>query len=117
MTMESDLTTLLKAQAAHVFPDFAPAGTAAPWITYQGIGGRALRWLDNTPADKRHTLMQINVWAATRAAALALMRQVEDALCASPAFVVRPTGEPTSTAEEDIPLYGCQQDFDIWSAR
>lgn len=119
MSMESDLTALLKTLTPRVFPDFAPAGTVAPYITYQHIGGRPLRWLDGSAADKRHTLLQINVWTATRAASLLLIRQVEEAMCASAAFTARPAAEPTSEAEEGAmpPLYGSMQDFDIYSLR
>lgn len=111
--------TLLKAQCPSVFADFAKAGTAAPWVTYQHIGGQALRYVENTPAAQRHTLTQITVWHTSRSAALALIRQIEEALCASSAFTARPAGEPTSDAEPDLvpALYGSMQDFDIWSAR
>jgi len=121
MTMEADLTALLKALCPRVFPDFAPAGTPAPYITYQGIGGRPLRWLDGTAADKRQTLMQVNVWTASRLEALALIRQVEAAICdvGTAPFMGQPESEPISNAEEDLtpPLYGCLQDFRIISTR
>ena len=117
MTVESDLAALLQALCPRVSPDFAPAGTARPFITYQAIAGQALRFADNTAADKRHTLMQINVWAASRAAALLLVRQVEDAMCSATAFTARPAAEPSSDSDSDLSLYGCLQDFDIWSAR
>lgn len=117
--MEASLTALLKTLVPSVFTDFAPAGTAAPWVTYQGIGGQALRYQDNSAAGIRHTMVQINVWAGSRAAALLLIRQVEEALCAASAFTARPASEPISTAENDMtpPLYGCMQDFDIWAPR
>ena len=118
MTMEADLAAVLKTCCPQTFPDFAPAGTTAPWVTYQGIGGRSLRWLNGEPSDKRHTLVQINVWHTSRLGALALIRQIEAALCDGAApFAARPEAEPTSEAEEDIPLYGCQQDFSIYSLR
>jgi hypothetical protein len=121
MTMESDLTALLKTICPRVFPDFAPAGTAAPYITYQGIGGRPLRWLDGSAADKRQTLMQVNVWSTSRLDALALIRQVEAAICnlTTAPFMGQPESEPISEAEEGItpPMYGCLQDFRIISTR
>lgn len=117
--MESDLTALLKTACANTFPDMAPAGTVVPWVTYQAIGGQPLRWLDNTPADKRHTLLQINVWTSSRSATLALVRQIEELLCAATVFTAMPASEPISTAESDLvpPLYGSMQDFDIWAPR
>lgn len=117
MSMESDLFTLLKAVCPRVFPDIAPAGTALPYVTWQGIGGKALRFVDNTPADKRNSLMQINVWSATRLEANALIRQIEDALCASAVLTAVPEGEPLATYEEDTALYGNIQRFSIYSSR
>ena len=117
MSMETDLVTLLKTICIRTHPDIAPANTATPYITWQGIGGESLRNLDNSAADKRNTLMQVNVWSKTRLEALTLIRQIEDAICASAAFVGKPQGEPMSTYEPDTLLYGCMQRFDIWAAR
>ena len=117
MTMESDLSALLKTKCPRVFPDVAPSGTALPYVTWQGIGGESLGFLDNTAGDKRNTLMQVNAWASTRLQALQLIREIEDAMRASGAFVCRPTGEPLSTYEPDVPVYGCLQRFEILSTR
>jgi len=119
MTMEADLAATLKTLCPRVFPDFAPSETPRPYVTFQAIGGRPLRWLDGTAADKRHTLMQINVWAGSRLDALALIRQVEAAICSldTMPFMARPDSEPISEAEEDLQLYGCMQDFSIISTR
>lgn len=117
MSMESDLSTLLKTVCPRVFPDIAPAGTVRPYATWQGIGGKSLRYLDNTAADKRNTLMQINIWSVSRLEAYALIRQIEDALCASAAFVVTPEGEPMATYEVDTLLYGTLQRFSIYANR
>lgn len=117
--MEALLTTVLQAQCPRVYPDFAPAGAELPHVTYQGIGGEALRWLNNTAADKRKTSVQISVWSTTRAGTLALIRAIEDALCAATTFTARPQAEPTSLVDQDLtdPLYGSAQDFTIWAAR
>lgn len=119
MTMEADLTALLKTVSARVFPDFAPSGTAVPWVTYQHIGGQPFRYTDGSAANIRHTTLQINVWAGSRQAALALMRQIEDAICnpAATPFVAQPMAEPMSLVDDDGPLYGCTQDFSIFSGR
>lgn len=113
MTMESDLTALLKTICPRVFPDIAPAGTVTPYVTWQGIGGASLRMLDGTAGDKRNTYMQISVWAKTRAESLALIRSAESSICA--AMIAQPEGEPVSTYEFDTLLYGCIQRFSIWS--
>lgn len=115
--MEADLNTLLKAICPRVFPDVAPSGTALPYVTWQGLGGESLSFLDNTTGDKRNTLMQIGVYSSTRLQALQLVRQIEDAMRASAAFVCKPTGEPLSTYELDTLIYGALQRFEIWSAR
>lgn len=117
MSMESDLHTLLKTVCPRTFPDVAPSGTAAPFIAWQGLGGESLRFVDNTAPDKRNTYMQVSAYSTTRAEALALIRAAEAALCASPAFVCKPRGEPISTYEEDTKLYGAIQRHSIWAAR
>ena len=117
MSMESDLVTLLKTVCTRTFPDVAPELTAKPYVTWQGIGGESLRFVENTAADKRNTLMQINVWSATRQEALTMIRQIEDAICASALFTGTPQGEPLSTFEPDTDSYGCIQRYEIWSTR
>ena len=117
MTMESDLVTLLKAICPRVYPDVAPAGTVTPFMTWQGLGGESLRFVDNTAPDKRNTYLQVSVYSTTRLEALALIRAAEVALCASGAFTVNPQGEPISTYEDDTRLYGAIQRFSIWATR
>lgn len=117
MTVESDLVTVLRTQCGQVFPDRAPAGTALPWVTYQGIGGVATRHADNTPQGLRNTVMQINVWTGSRLATQALVRQIEEALCAATQFTATPQAEPVSDSDEALDYYGAHQDFDIWSPR
>ena len=117
MSMESDLVTLLKTICVRTFPDVAPAATAMPYVTWQGIGGESMRFVENSAADRRNTVMQINVWSATRMQSLAMIRQIEDALCASSAFAATPQGEPLSTYEPDTASYGCIQRFEIWAGR
>lgn len=118
--MESDLVALLQAQCPRVYADVAPISTARPYVTYQAIGGRPLRWLNGTPSDRRHTIVQVNVWADSRAGALELVRQIETALCDGAApFIARPEGEPVSDVADDIvpARYGSIQDFSIYSLR
>lgn len=117
MSMESDLVTLLKAICTRAFPDVAPEATALPYITWQGIGGESMRFVEGAAADKRNTVMQVNVWSATRLQALAMIRQIEDALCVSAAFTATPQGEPLSTYEPETASYGCIQRFEIWAGR
>ena len=115
--MESDLNTLLKTICARVYPDVAPVGTVTPYVTWQAIGGYAVRFLDGSAPDKRNTLMQINVWSKTRIEAINLIRQIEDAVCASSLWQAVPQGEAISTFESDTQLYGSIQTIDIWASR
>lgn len=117
MTMESDLTTALKTVCTRVYPDVAPSGAVLPYITYQHIGGTALRYVANNPASIRHSRLQINAWSATRSEALTLIRAIEEALCAASAFTARPESEPIGDMDEDSDRRTCIQDFEIWSPR
>lgn len=117
MSVEADLTTLLKTLCPRVFPVVAPAGTALPYVTYSAIGGQSLRFIEGTAADKRNTIMQINVWDATQSGALSLIRQIEDAMCASVVFTAQPEDEPMWPYDAAASRYGCSQDFSIYSTR
>ncbi len=117
MSMEIDLSTILRAVCPRTYPDVAPAETVTPYITWQGIGGETLYYVDNTPADKRNPFLQISVWSKTRLEALQVIRQVEAALTSAAAFTATPEGEPMSTYENDTKLYGSIQRFDIWASR
>lgn len=120
MTIEADLVTALRTVCPRVSPDVAEFGTVRPYITWQFIGGQTLRALNGVPFDKRHTLLQVNVWSQSRAEALTLMRQVETVLCdtAQP-FTARPEAEPVSDVADDIEpmLYSSVQDFSIHASR
>jgi hypothetical protein len=117
MTMEADLVAVLRGLCPKVHPDVAPQGSVPPWVTYQQTGGQPLRYVDNQPMSLRHTRMQIDVWHTSRAAALVLIRQIEEALAGAAAFTARPDSEPVSNSEPDLGWYNSQQDFEIWAAR
>ncbi len=117
MTMEADLRTLLATVSPRVFPDFAPPGTARPFITFQGIGGPTYRFLDNTAGNKRTSRVQVDVWSNTRLESLSLIRAIEDALCAATVFTATPEAEPVNDFDADLPEYSCSQDFLIHSTR
>lgn len=120
MTIEADIVATLRTVCPRVYADVAPFGAALPRITFQFIGGRALRWLNGTPADKRHSLVQVSCWAESRTAALELARACETALCDSVApFTGQPSAEPIGDVESDIepPIYSAVQDFSIYSTR
>lgn len=117
MSMETNLVTLLKTVCSRVYPDIAPENTLKPLITWRSIGGEASRFVDGSASDKRNTNIQIDVWSTTRAEALNMIRQVEDAICGSAHFSAQPIGESVSDYEDETKLYGSTQRFDIWADR
>lgn len=117
MSMESDLFTLLKTACIRVYPDVAPSGAALPYITWQALGGKVLRNLDNTASDKRQTFMQINVWSSSRTEANTLIRQIEDLICASSAMIGTPEDESLSMYEPETHDYGAMQRFTLTALR
>lgn len=115
--MEADLQAALEACCPNVYPvtaDPVPAGT---FVTWQLIGGQSWRYVDNQAATTRHSMVQVNVWAATLAAALTLIRTVEEALAAAAAFTASPLSEPTDLSEPDQQVWGLSQDFEITATR
>jgi hypothetical protein len=117
MTLETSLTTLLKLECSRVFPDFAPVNTTRPYVTYQHIGGSALRYMDGSAADKRHCIVQVNVWSSKKSEALTLARAIEERLAETNVFQAIPQGEPIGQAEPDFEMYGTIQDFSIIALR
>lgn len=117
MSFEPDFVALLQLRCPRVYPVTAPVNTQRPYITWQHIGGQPLRYAENTAADKRHTMVQVNVWHSTLTGAFALMRQIEDDLCASTAMQAWPDAEPINASEPDFDTWGCYQDFSVVATR
>jgi len=117
MSMEADIQTLLSALCPRARVDFFDVLPAMPYVTWQIIGGKSLRFPDNSAADKRNTRVQINVYSATRKESLSLIRQIEEAMCASPAFTATPDAEPMTDFDADMKVYEAMQDFSIFAAR
>lgn len=117
MSLESDIFDALKGLVSNrVFPDVAPFGTVAPYITFQQIGGSAENFLESVFVGKRNARIQVNVWTTTRLATNALARSVETTLIANTAIRATVLGAFTATHEPDLnpPLYGTHQDFSTW---
>lgn len=117
MSLETDLAATLRAICPRVFPDEAPTSTERPYVIFQQIGGAALGFLDSAIPSKRNALVQVDVWAATRAEANALALQIEAAMLAAQKFTGRPQGALRTMSEADLQLRGARQDFDIWADR
>ena len=114
MSVEADLFAVLGPLVSNrAYPDVAPDGVAKPYITYQQVGGQPANFLNGVP-DQRNGRFQINVWATTRSAASALIRQVEDALRLSTTLRATTQGGAVSDYEDELNLYGARQDFSVW---
>lgn len=117
MSLESDLFSALGPLVSNrCFPDVAPLKTARPYITYQMVGGQAVSYLESAVVGKRNARIQINVWADTRASAMALCRSIEDTLVTNTTLRAFVLGAPVSLYEDETspPLYGTRQDFSCW---
>jgi hypothetical protein len=112
MTMEADLTTLLKTICPRVTPDIAPTSTLKPYVTYQQIGGDVLNPLDNSAPGVRNATIQINVWSDVRSQARSLIDQIEDAMRGFHA--ARPQAAAFTDYDHDMLVYSSQQEFRFW---
>lgn len=114
MTIEATLYTALSPLfGGRVFPDFAPAGTAKPYCTYQQVGGRPVEFLEGAVASKDGGRFQINVWSASRLEAMNKMRAVRQTLVAPP-ILASSQGGAVAEYDETDQLRGARQDFLIW---
>jgi hypothetical protein len=115
MTVEADLFSALKGLVSNrVYPDVAPSGAVAPYITYQSVGGAGVNFLESAVPSKENGRFQINCWADTRAAASALSKLARNALVTSDVLRATAMGGPISNYDEDTLLYGTMRDFSIW---
>lgn len=117
MSMETDLQALIAGVVPTVWQTVAPAKQATPYAVWQLLGGRTLRYVANDGMDKRNALVQVSVWADKSSTATSSIRAIEDALCATSAFVADPQGEAAATYEEDTKLFGAIQRFSITAPR
>lgn len=97
-----------------VFPDFAPAGTERPFITYQAVGGEAINFVDGAAPGLRNARLQINVWADKRLEASSLAAQVEDAMRAATNLQTTVLGAAVSTFDDEVGARGAMQDYSCW---
>ena len=113
MSLETDVYTLLTGVCPRVFPDFAPTGTAKPFVTWSIIGGQALLPMGKTVPNRRQALVQVNVWSETRIEANSLMLQIDSAFRQSSVFDASPYAEMMTVVDEESNLRGAIQDFRI----
>lgn len=117
MALESDVMAVLRTCCARVHVGTAPESTTKPYVTWQHTGGESLRYVDNTAAAERKPDIQVNTWGETPMQAFTLSLQIEEALCAAPAFVAKPYGEPIGAYDDADVASGYLQTFTILGAR
>jgi hypothetical protein len=119
MSVATDTVAVITPVCPRVFPLEAPFDTERPYVIYQTLPGRALRWLDKSASDKRHRLVQVTAWADTLLEAEALIAQIEEAFCASAVVSATPMGDAGDVAGSgpDIGRYGQRQDFSAYFNR
>lgn len=118
MSLETDLLAKLKTVCPRVFIKSAPFGTQMPYITWQHAGGDPLIYLDQTQADKRHALIQVNCYDATALGSFGLMQAVQAVLLgATPALTARPLSEPVDAVDDADNTLGYLQTYSIYGAR
>lgn len=126
MALEDELLARLRKHCARVSTPTAPWGTARPYVTFQHVGGTALRYLDNSAPDKRYAQIQVNTWADTKKGAFDLLRAIEEEICTiapGVTFTARPLEEPTDSfienqaSQESQLTLGAMQSFTVWGVR
>lgn len=117
MSLETSLYAVLYSVGTRVYPDVAPANASLPFMTWQQIGGVAPTYLERVAVDARHAMVQVNVWAKTRAEANTIAQQVEAALTTANTLQASPIGAFIATHDEETNEYGTTQDFSIWSTK
>ncbi|MCE3605822.1 DUF3168 domain-containing protein [Massilia sp. P8910] len=106
---------LLGLGAGEVFPDFAPEGTAPPYLTFQAVGGAPINFLDGGVPDKERVRVQVNVWAATRLEASSIGKQAENALRVVAGLQTTVLTGRIATFDEPTRLRGTMQDFEFFT--
>lgn len=118
MSVESDIFATLRTLVSdRVFPDYAPVGTARPFITYHQTGGQATQFMERALPSLKNSHFQISTWGDSRAQVASISGQVEAAMVQATAFQCDVLAAPDASVDFEVPLYGAHQDFSIWSAR
>ena len=118
MTIDEHIaTTLASLAGGRVYPDFAPEGTAAPYIVFQQVGGQAFNHTEGTLPTAENCRIQVATWGVMRTDVTTLAQQAEALLLAATAFQATTLGNRTNLVDEDTALRGARQDFSVWVPR
>ena len=117
MMLEEKLVALIRPICPRVRPDFAPANTERPYVTFQQIGGEVPTFLDDQIPTSENAEVQVNVWASSRVEAKTLMKKIEETLLQATSVAARPLSACSGDFDADMEIYGSRQDFSIWADR
>lgn len=118
MTIEAAFYTALRGLVTDkVYPDVNDAGTDAPYVVHQRVGGNTPVFMEGASPSKEFVRVQVTSWHSTRLGAVALAKQVQDALVALTAISAKPFGSAISLYDPSTKLRGCAQDFIVWADR
>jgi len=119
VSLETDFSAALLAQCPRVTPGTSALNSQRPFVTWDHIGGDPLRYMDGSAGAQVLALLQVRSWASTRAEALAMARQIEDAVCTAARLSARPIGLPFCDVEDAVepPLHYAQQEFEVLGDR
>lgn len=104
----------MRCYAAGHIPDTATPNSNLPCVSWQTIAGMPLNYLASAPAMD-YVRVQVNCWALTMAAAIALFRAVRDALIDGGSNVQE--SDNGDSFEADTLRYGYSGDFTFWVRR
>lgn len=117
MSLEATLKTLLgPLVGGRCYPDDTDdviPPLVFPLIIYQGVGGRAIDYVDGKVADKDNIRLQVIVWSKTRLEASQIARAARVALVEGDMKAVT-LGAAVSLRDKVVKLRGTRQDFSIW---
>lgn len=117
MTPEQVITNVIKLDCSEAHWVAAPFGTPRPYVLMQVYGGRDMRLLNKQPGDKRHMLLQVEVWADTLEEAKAVGRAIENRMCATTEFNARRLDEGQDGGDEELGVRSFLQDFRVYIQR
>ena len=113
MTVEADIVAALTGLVeGRAYADFSPVDTF-PRIVFFQIGGQPMNYY-NGVADRKNGRFQVNTFAKTKADAIRIARQVEDALKSSETLRAEVLGGVLSGYDPVACVFSSQQDFSIW---